>query len=179
MNKSSESDKHRSTLAIIDILIDTSKHPDKYITNNDYLNSLRSQGGLCHLRIPERHIFPLSLNTFKHYCQQFAPGGFDAINKLRLDALEALRNYTQPENKPRKTQKKLISELQSENARLSLDLLLLTKLLKISMQQTKFYAEQSGDQNIIALYHKERRELMDMLTCVRSDVRSRRIEETI
>lgn len=179
MNKPSEPNKHRSTLAIIDILVDTAKHPEKYISDNNYLNSLRSQGGLCHLSIPERHIFPISLNTFKHYCQQFAPGGFSAINRLRLDALEALTNFTPPDNKPRKTQKKLISELQSENSQLTLDLLLLTKLLKISMRQTKFYAEQSGDQNIIELYHKERRELMDMLTCARSNVRSRRIEEAL
>ncbi|MEA1079187.1 hypothetical protein [Marinobacter qingdaonensis] len=48
----------------------------------------KTQGSLAQTHKPELNINPMSLNTFKKYADTFIDGGFQLIDKLRLNVLE-------------------------------------------------------------------------------------------
>lgn len=169
-----------SVKSIIRLLNELKTNPETKIANLAPLWHLKSQGNLCKLDIPDRNIIPSSLNTFKRYCAQSAPGGFEAIDALRSTVFNLVKQTAEePVQKKRKNQKQLTEQLKSEINQLNIDLLTTTKILLIAIRQATFYAEASRDPKIIELYHKERNELLDMLTCVRSDLRGYRLEKII
>ncbi|MNF51693.1 hypothetical protein D3C84_330170 [compost metagenome] len=156
-----------SILSLISLLNEIKSNPKIYKMLPNFDFHLRSQGNLCRMSIPEKSIIPSSLNTFKRYCAKVAPGGFEAVDKLRSTVyLLITREIKKTTEKPRTTQKQAINRLQRDCARLNIDLLRLTKILKISMAQTAYYANIHKDPTLTALFHKERRELIDMLTTV-------------
>lgn len=159
-----------SILSLISLLNEIKSNPSIYKTLPNFDFHLRSQGNLCRVSIPEKSIIPSSLNTFKRYCAKVAPGGFQAVNKLRSTVHLLIKNeIKKTTEKPRTTQKQTINRLQHDCARLNIDLLRLTKILKISMTQTAYYANIHKDPTLMALFHKERRELIDMLSTVSSN----------
>lgn len=148
------------------LLRSISSSPSTYLNNNVLIESLSSQGKLCRLEDKDLKIYKTSLNTFKRHCEAFIPGGFTHINQLRNGALIAIRKSLAQCTTKRKSQKQKIAELTLENSQLNLDLLMLTKLLRLSMRQTKLFALRCDNSAASALYAKEHRELLDMLSSV-------------
>ncbi|MDR6914446.1 hypothetical protein J2X66_001310 [Pseudomonas sp. 3296] len=160
-----------SILALIELLNEIKVNPSTYQTIPNFDLHLKNQASLCRLAIPDRSIIPSSLNTFKRYCAKVAPGGFQAIDQLRNTIHQLIINESNKSiRNPRATQKQKITKLQGDCERLNIDLLRLTKILKISMTQTAYYAHLNKEPTTIALFSKERRELVDMLSMISSDV---------
>nr|WP_319526870.1 hypothetical protein [Pseudomonas laurentiana] len=79
------------------LLVDAIKRAKQYHSDQDLRKALKSQGGIAKLeravtddRGDTLHVIPMSLNTLKTYADAHLPGGFKALNDLRLKALEAL-----------------------------------------------------------------------------------------
>jgi hypothetical protein len=166
-----EADQARYLQAMVDLLEHVQQEPARFREQSTLVESLQSQGKLCRLSMPDIGLFAVSLNTFKRYCQRHVAGGFDALDRRRKAARTAIERCRRVGPTARKTQKGLIGELQADNAQLTLDNLLLTKLLQVSMRQARFYATTSGTPSLMALHDKEQREMLDLLSCVRSDTR--------
>lgn len=174
-----ETEQARYIQALIDLLDRVQKDPARFLDQSALIESLRSQGNLCRLTLPDVGLFAVSLNTFKRYCQRHAAGGFAALDRRRQAARTALDHARREGVTPRKTQKRIIDELHADNAQLTLDNLLLTKLLQLSMRQARYYATASGAPNLLALHDKEQREMLDLLSCVRSDTREAKHEKIV
>lgn len=160
-------DFERSILSTIEFLQAVKKTPELFLYMENLEFHLKSQGGLCLLEIPDKGIMRCSLNTFKLHCSQEAPGGFEAVDKLRIETLQSLNNArSQSVHKKRLTQKQEIIKLTSDCDALNIDLLRLTLLLRMSMQQTSYYARLNNESATLALFEKERRELVDMMSTV-------------
>lgn len=162
-------DSCMSTTETIRLLNDVISNPASFNSQAGLPEALRSQSALAKYTNPRYKIIASSLNTFKRNCALYAPGGFADVDRLRKQAAIALSRASNPEKARRKTQKELISFLQKEISSMGVDLLVLTNLLTRSMNQTRYYACLSTDNSVLALYEKERREIIDMLTCVDSD----------
>ncbi|MCO8260185.1 hypothetical protein NC656_01295 [Pseudomonas asiatica] len=79
------------------LLVDAIKRAQQYHSDQDLRKALKSQGGIAKLeravtddRGDTLQVIPMSLNTLKTYADAHLPGGFKALNDLRLKALEAL-----------------------------------------------------------------------------------------
>ncbi|MNJ33139.1 hypothetical protein D3C77_278180 [compost metagenome] len=79
------------------LLINVIKRPQQHCGDEELKNALKSQGGIAKLdrevtndRGETFKIFPMSLNSLKTYADSNLPGGFKALNDLRLKAGEAL-----------------------------------------------------------------------------------------
>lgn len=79
------------------LLIQVIKRPQQYCEDEDFKNALKSQGGIAKLDRAVTNdtgetfkVFPMSLNSLKTYADNNLPGGFKALNDLRLKAGEAL-----------------------------------------------------------------------------------------
>ncbi|MFC8752698.1 hypothetical protein ACN429_19550 [Pseudomonas oryzihabitans] len=80
------------------LLVETIKRPQQYHSDQELRKALKNQAGLSTLhrivsgdRGESLQIIAMSLNSLKTYADRHLPGGFKAINDLRLKALEALQ----------------------------------------------------------------------------------------
>ncbi|MFS2262241.1 hypothetical protein [Vibrio vulnificus] len=133
-----------------DFLKEIISSPKDFKEDEVLLKQLKSQGGLAKFECQERNIEPCALNTFKANADEVISGGFDEINKLRRNAVNAIENEikgkksrkgsltTQIGQKNRiKDQKKEIEALQREN-------ILLTALLREARSKMKTLAIHKG-----------------------------------
>lgn len=79
------------------LLIEAIKRPHQHHPDKELRKALKSQGGIAKLermvtndRGEAMQIFPMSLNSLKAYADGHLPGGFKALNDLRLKAIEAI-----------------------------------------------------------------------------------------
>ena len=124
---------------------------------------LKSQGALSKYENKSRGIFSSSINTIKRICEKSLDGGFDALDRLRIGALQALENE-RCKNIPSKktTQRSMadhINELKNANQILQQDLLIMTQLLETAMRHARYYAAQSMQDNVRVLCEKEQKEI--------------------
>jgi hypothetical protein len=133
---------------------------------NELKVALGSQGGLSRYGAPSLGITGCALNTLKRSCT-IIPGGFPALDALRRHAERALR---EPDERaaPRADTKR---ELQDRVTRVKLerdaateDLALLTRMLEVSMHQTRMCALESGDPALIERCRREQEAMRDMLS---------------
>ncbi|WP_422422251.1 hypothetical protein [Pseudomonas sp. GZD-222] len=158
----------KSVRALAALLESIVENPSNHLNNHGLRLSLISQGAICRFESLELGIHKVSLNTFKRHCAEFIPGGFGYFDELRTKANISLKKTSAHGLKKRKTQQELIAQLRQENTQLNLDLLALTKLLRISMNQTRSFVDLCSDEVASKLYVKESRELLDMLSVVGS-----------
>nr|WP_248391351.1 hypothetical protein [Vibrio cyclitrophicus] len=124
--------------------------PKSFCENSDLLRQLKSQGGLAKFESKERSIEPCALNTFKTNADEVIGGGFNEIDDLRKNAVNALEfeikgkksrkgNTTTHTGKQQRIneQKKEIEALQREN-------ILLIALLRESRSKMKAMAVREG-----------------------------------
>ncbi|MEE4634129.1 hypothetical protein V2K98_11420 [Pseudomonas alliivorans] len=86
-----------AVLGLHTLLIEAIKRPQQYHSDRELREALKSQGGIAKLertvtsqRGESLPIFAMSLNSLKTYANANLPGGFRALNELRLKAAEAL-----------------------------------------------------------------------------------------
>ncbi|EKN3687219.1 TPA: hypothetical protein U5D93_003926 [Yersinia enterocolitica] len=144
--------------------------PAEYQENMTLSAALKSQGGLAKLSVSEPSISPVSLNTLKNRANDLLPGGFTAIDHLRLQASKAIRDLattkstspsssiTKQDLKDKvKAQKRIISQLWDEIA-------LVTNIFRESIILAHQFAEKCPDPADLSLFKKRRRELLSMLS---------------
>lgn len=158
---------NQSVLNLRDLLRDITLSPDKYLEQTLIIQSLNSQGLLAKLSDKSIGIFPSSINTQKRIAENVVDGGYDALDRLRINALLALEKKTHTNEQPNKETKAglllTIKKLESEKQSIRNDLLLLTLAFEKSLRQGARYASQA-ETSIQALCKKEQRELLDILS---------------
>lgn len=133
-----------------DFLKEIISKPKSFSEDKALLKQLKSQGGLAKLESQPRNIEPCALNTFKTNADEFIGGGFNEIDDLRKNALNALEfeikgkksrkgNTSTHAGKQQRIddQKVEIEALQREN-------MLLTALLRESRSKMKAMAMHKG-----------------------------------
>ena len=158
----------QSVLALQDYLRAINNHANEFLNNTHLYESLKAQGALSKLSVKELGIFRSSLNTVKRIADKAVDGGFAALDRLRLGALEAIaveKAKSQQSNKVNKVGlTKRVKELESDNQLLRQDLLLLTLAFEKSLAQAHNYASKAEKPVLLTLCERERRELLDMLS---------------
>ncbi|MFM2661901.1 hypothetical protein AAFX15_17315 [Vibrio chagasii] len=147
MNKEINQNKIWKTRDYLNEIISS---PKLFKEDKELLKQLKSQGGLAKLESLERNIEPCALNTFKSNADEVFGGGFDAIDQLRKNAVNALE-FEIKENKSRKGslnthagQKKRILDQKKEIEALQRENMLLTALLRESRSKMKTLAIYKG-----------------------------------
>ncbi|MGR5556330.1 hypothetical protein ACQKQC_08530 [Vibrio fortis] len=124
--------------------------PKQYKDDYLLLKQLKSQGGLAKFESLERSIESCALNTFKTNADETIRGGFDEINRLRKNAVNAI----ELELKCKKTrkgsiatavgQKNRIKEQAKEIEALQRENLILTALIREARSKMKIIATHRG-----------------------------------
>ena len=151
MNQDKNQLKVIKTKDFLKIIINS---PKDFKEDDALLKQLKSQGGLAKFECQERNIEPCALNTFKANADEVISGGFDEIDKLRKNAVNAIEYEikgkksrkgsltTQIGQKNRiKEQEKEIEVLQRENA-------MLTALLREARSKMKTLAVHKGTEEV-------------------------------
>jgi|TARA_R110001592_G_scaffold215463_1_gene468812 DNA-binding protein H-NS len=109
-------------IALKDFLNDVSANPGIYSDNKELMSDLKDQRRTASLDIEffvdnkSRRTSPMSINTLKKYANEIFDSGFELINKLRINALDAINHYLEKEKAPNKRTKaglqKKVSELE-------------------------------------------------------------------
>ena len=158
----------QSALALYALLHEMIHEPALHIQNDALVKALKSQGTLSKYVDEARGIVTSSINTLKRICENSLDGGFDALNRARMAALESVQenaNKAQRSNKiTREGMSKRIAELDTQNQLLRQELLLLTHLLNKTMSQARYYAEHANQDNVLVLCEKEQREIRSFLS---------------
>ena len=133
-----------------DFLQEIIRSPKTFQEDIALVKQLKSQGGLAKFECSERNIEPCSLNTFKTNADEVIRGGFDAIDALRKNAVNALE-FEIKGKKSRKGslntqagQKNRIAEQKKEIEALQRENMLLTALLREARSKMKTLASHKG-----------------------------------
>ncbi|MDC5706164.1 hypothetical protein [Vibrio europaeus] len=133
-----------------DFLKEIINSPKQYKDNNSLLKQLKSQGGLAKFESQERNIESCALNTFKTNADETIRGGFDEIDRLRKNAVNAIE-FEIKGKKTRKGnvataigQKNRIKEQAKEIEALQRDNLILTALIREARSKMKAIAVHKG-----------------------------------
>lgn len=158
----------QSVVALRDFLREVLQDPAGFSEDSTLIEALKSQGGLSKLSVEHRGICPSSLNTVKRIAETALEGGFDALDRLRMGAQNAIMAEKSRMKRSNKVDKiglrKRVDELELENQELRLDLLLLTYAFEKSLAQGHNYALKAEKSAVLALCGREQRELRDMLS---------------
>ena len=158
---------NQSLLALSSLLREVINHPETYIHDQQLNTAFNSQGALAKFSNTSKGIFSLSINTQKRIADSIINGGYEGLNKSRINALLALESSLHTNKKPNKETKAGLllvnQQLEKEMQSIRHDLLLLTLAFEKSLRQGAVYASRS-DSPTQALCKKEQRELLDMLT---------------
>ncbi len=157
---------NRSVLARVAYLDAIIQSPAAYSPDKQLLAALKSQAGLARLMVGEVNISPMALNTLKSRANDVVAGGFGAVDRFRLLAVQAIEasikaksasnSITKQHLKQQlKDQEKAIAQLWDEIA-------LVTGLFRESMALAQQFAEKCPDSSDRDLFKKRRRELLSM-----------------
>ncbi|CAH1533036.1 TPA: hypothetical protein RG682_001867 [Vibrio alginolyticus] len=102
-----ENDQNKKSLIQkYNLLIDICDKPSVYREQDGLLASLKSQGGLAALVLPDTDMRPSALNTLKAHADIHIEGGFGTLNRLRINAKEALLGSLSKANAPKSSSQK-------------------------------------------------------------------------
>lgn len=162
----------KSVLALAEFLRTLIQAPTSVSVDDTLVFALKSQGALSKFEDERREILPSSLNTLKRIAESCIPGGFEALDRLRLSALEAVRAERSKANRSTKKDKiglaKRVNELEAGKQLLLQDLERLTMAFQKSLKQGRNYAKQSNKPSVIALCSREQRDLFDELSLMQA-----------
>ena len=158
----------QSIIALRDYLREIIQNPNSFCENTTLLESLKSQGALSKLNDEPRGIFVSSLNTVKRIAERALEGGFDALDRLRIGAQDAIAAEKAKGHRSNKINKiglcKRVKELELENQQLRQDLLRLTLAFEKSLAHGRDYAREPNKSTALALCERQQRELRDGLS---------------
>lgn len=157
-----------SVLALFELLQEVIQKPSIGLELDGFVQALKSQGALAKYSNETKKIIPSSLNTIKRIAEKSIDGGFDSLNKLRRNALDAIEaeasSLARPNPSSKAYLKERIAELRQLNEQMQQDLLLISMILEKALQQGMHYAQSCGNDKLISLCKQEQRELLDMLS---------------
>lgn len=159
------------------LLTEIIEFPEKFL-HLPITHALSSQGKLANFEDEKRGIASHSLNTLKRQASLLA-GGFDELERLRLNAKERLAAESRRSTGAKPTTRAalklrsdaLASSLQSADH----DLLLLSRMLQLSMAQGRSYAEDSRNPAVKERCRREQLELLHMMTLVKTPTHKPRV----
>ncbi|PHN84403.1 hypothetical protein CSB62_18355 [Vibrio splendidus] len=131
-------------------LKDIINSPKQYKDDKELLKLLKSQGGLAKFESPKRNIEPCALNTFKTNADEALRGGFQKIDQLRKNAVNAIEFETKGKKSRKGSlttaigQKKRIEEQKKEIVALQRKNLNLTVLVHEARSKMKTIAVHKG-----------------------------------
>lgn len=164
-----------SIRALRALLLNITKDPGAFGSDEVLKTMLRSQGAMAAYRSPDAGVVAMSLNHHKTMASA-ALGDYRILDDLRRRALGALELEKRRQTYKRKSSKKDVvaknEELEEELVRLREDLVLLQQAYDLRCTQARTYAESAGGPTL-ALCNKEQREITASL----SSFRSRRDQE--
>lgn len=140
-----------SLFCIADLLRNVIEEPGAFKENPVIMNALISQGALSKLSIPERRIFPTSINTMKRLAVERFPEGYDTIDRLRAQAQAASvatrndRSTSKPITKNKKHVEQELKEIKTLLKSNRLELFLYTRIIKDLATLARRFASQTGD----------------------------------
>jgi hypothetical protein len=158
----------QSLLALESYLNCIVNNPSEFLADMVLRDALRSQGALSKFSDGGRGIVGSSLNTIKRIAEGAIAGGFEALDRLRNAACDAIAIEEAKRHQSNKATKvgliKRVKELEAFNQQLRQDLFLITMLFEKSLKQGYSYASKTDTPAIVALCKREQRELMDMFS---------------
>lgn len=158
----------QSVFALRDFLHEVIRDPVNFNQNKTLLDALKSQGALSKYHDEVRGIYPSSINTLKRICKKSLEGGFDALDRLRVAAFQAIENESQKAQRSNKItrtgMRQRMSELEGHNQLLQQELLLLSFLLEKAMRQARQYAEHATHDHVRMICEKEQKEIRSFLS---------------
>lgn len=109
----------KSILALSDLLRKVCEQPSEYVKDFVLVKSLRSQGATARYSKESENILGSSINTLKRISDENIDGGFQALDRLRLNALNQVTDYSEKKNDSNKITRaglaKRVKELEEEN----------------------------------------------------------------
>ena len=158
----------QSVIALRDYLREIIQSPARISEDATLIEALKSQGRLSKFNDESRGICASSLNTVKRIAESALEGGFDALDRLRIGAQDAIADEKAKGDRSNKTNKiglsKRVKELEAENQQLRQDLLRLTLAFEKSLTQGRNYVLAEDKATTLALCERQQRELRDGLS---------------
>ncbi len=162
----------QSVFSLYDFLQSIIRAPAHF--DRTLIKHLKSQGALSKYCDESKGIYPSSINTLKRICEKSLDGGFDALDRARQAALQAIDNETHKQQCGKKITRIIlqqrINELEMSNQVLRQELLLLSFLLEKSMRQARHYAEQAMQEHVRLICEKEQKEIRSFLSLSNTDL---------
>lgn len=157
-----------SVVALASFLREVTMNASNYCDDRELIAVLRSQGALAGFSREQYGIYGSSLNTVKRIAASTIDGGFEALNMLRVKALDTIAGHNKAAEKSSKKNKAgltaRVTELEEDKQVLLEELLLLTNLLEKSFIQGLNYAKASNDLTVLHVCNREQRQLKEMLS---------------
>ena len=164
----------RSVTALADLMRDVLSDPCRFCGNTVLVAALGSQGRLSKYSDESCGIRPSSLNTVKRIAEKCIPGGYEAFDRLRLGALEAIeKEEAKLERSNKRTKQGLDRRLkESEHViqQQRQDMLLLTLLIDTCLKDGRRYALESGKSAVIERCTKEQNVIRNKLSLRRHPI---------
>lgn len=158
----------KSVTALANFLREVIQGPASIAESDAVILALKSQGALSKFADERRGISSSSINTLKRISESCIPGGFDALDRLRINAREALVAERSRLTNSKRTDKigltNTVNCLKADKLLLLQDLARLTNAFQKSLRQGRNYAQQANNQFVLALCIREQRELLDELS---------------
>ncbi|MEZ8854373.1 hypothetical protein AB6E16_02570 [Vibrio atlanticus] len=106
-----ENDQNKKSLIQkYNLLIKICDKPSVYREQDGLLAALKSQGGLAKLVLPDTDMHSIALNTLKTHANAHLEGGFETLNRLRINAKEALLGSESKANAPKPSPQKGLND---------------------------------------------------------------------
>jgi hypothetical protein len=157
--------------ALVALLKDICKEPDKHHGRQLLSDAVKSQGALARFEHPAAHIHRMSLNHQKSVAEQVL-GSYEVLDNLRRAAGGALSAERHRGKLGRTTTKEHLKDqikvLEQERTALLEDLLLLQRAFDQRCLQARIYASKA-DKSTMTLCAKEQREIDMSLSLRRRD----------
>lgn len=158
----------QSVSSLADFLRGIVLAPSPWVSDNDLISALQSQGRLAKYNHDDPMIVASSLNTIKRVAETALPGGFAALDRLRISALEAIENERKRASQSNKRSKRglemRVAELEQELHQALQDTERVTNAFQKSLRQGRNYAKQTNKESVIATCRREQRDLCDELS---------------
>lgn len=106
-----------SILNLWKLLQDIHDHPELYSTDNRWLSVLGTQASLAAFSDPGLQIRACVINTFRRSASRAIPGGFEVLNRLRMEARDRLVAFNAPAKKQKpRTQRDYQQQLKGRDS---------------------------------------------------------------
>ena len=161
-----------SMLALNKLLTNVVADPEGYLCDEAIVAALATQSSLAKYESEKLGIVSSSINTLKRISESELEGGYAALDRLRVAALDRWKALQQNSLKRKTRLYEVQAELEQVKAQLKIaqqDNWTVSNAFRKSLRQAKYYATQAGDPRVLALCEREQKELWAMFSLRRKD----------